>query len=170
MAYKRTLYRHPRSILSSLDEPLLDPKDGHGARSKFDVMVLKLWQLAQAGGKEGDAALYELLDIITDDDLATLKAARGKRQRVTYGGGAYKMRSLIAAMTRLRMISVETVAVPPERDGFSTVTERQKISVCEWFAAYAFERPGVCRSAVEGVCGWLADGGIQRPERSEGHD
>ena len=165
MPYKPKMTLLPRSILSPLHEPLFDPKDGHGARSSHDAMILTKWKAAKAGD---DGALADLLKIVVRENVAELKAAKGKEQWIRYGGGPYKIRSLIPPMTRLGMISSETVEVAPENSGHAIVTMRQKISLAPWFAEYAFEREGVKPEAVQAVVDWLADGGIQRPERWEG--
>ena len=166
MPYKKTYKLLPRSILSVLHEPVVDPRDGHGARSAHDIMILRKWNAAKKGD---DDELIDLVKHIVREDLTTLKAARKQRQFCRTGGGPYKIRTLIPAMVRLGMIKAETVEVPPERDGCVTVTSRKKITFETWFANYAFGRAGVDPKAVENAMSWLAEGGIQRPRRGEGH-
>src|SRR6476620_4514509 len=116
----------PRSILSSLHEPLVDPKDSHGARSKLDLIILRKWEAAKQGD---DEALVHLLKLIIRESLFELKKSRNKGQRIIHGGGSFKLRSLVPVMTRLGMITSQTVSVPPERDGYATVIERQQIQL-----------------------------------------
>ena len=164
MGYKFKDNLLPRSILSSIHEPVFDPKDGHGARSRLDVIILRKWNAAKQGD---DDELIDLVNYIVRADLAKLKAARKRRQTRVYGGGPMKIRSLIPVMKLLGAITTETVAVAPEFDGFPKVTTRKKIHFALWFEAYAFGRPGVDAKEVEGVRDWLAKGGIQRPHRGE---
>ena len=71
----------PRSILSSLHEPLVDPKDGHGARSKHDLIILRKWEAAKQGD---DEALIHLLKLIIRESLFELKGARKRGQRSSF--------------------------------------------------------------------------------------
>jgi hypothetical protein len=167
MAYKTTYELLPRSILSVLHEPIVDPRDGHGARSVHDIMILRKWNAAKRG--DGDE-LIDLIKHIVREDLTTLKSARKQRQICRIGGGPYKIRTLIPVMVRLGMIKVETIEVSPERDGHLMVNSRQRITLEPWFASHAFERDGVDPQAIDQAKTWLANGGIQRPRRGEGHD
>lgn len=167
MAYKTRYHLLPRSILSVLHEPVVDPKDGHGARSAHDIIILRKWKAAKAGD---DDELIDLVNFIVREDLTTLKAARKQRQVCTIGGGPLKIRTLIPAARALGMITAELVEVPPEDDGRATVTSRQAITFSGWFASYAFERNGVDPAAVEDAKAWLAKGGIHRPLRGEIYD
>lgn len=163
--YKEEVVRPvPRSILASLHEPLLDPKDGHGARSARDVMILQQWQAARKGD---DNELMELVKLIVREDLVKLKAARGSRQANVIGGVQAKMRSLLPVMSLLKMVDVEKVKVAPEYDGYCTVTLRDKVRFKEWFEEYALGRAGVDKTVVADVRKWQAEGGIQRPYRGE---
>lgn len=164
MAYTTRYNLLPRSILSVLHEPVVDPKDGHGARSVHDVMILRKWKAATQGN---DDALIDLVCIIVRENLSTLRAARKQRQVRTIGG-TLKVRTLIPAAQVLGMITAETVEVPAEWDGRIEVTSRQAVTFAPWFAAHAFVRKGVDPVAVEDAKIWLANGGIQRPRRGEG--
>lgn len=161
---KTTWHPLPRSVLSSLNELLLDPKDGHGARSMRDVMILQKWKAAQEGD---DDALIHLLKLIIRENHAQLKAARHTRQFVTVAGGRVQMRSLVPVMTVLRMISVENVGVPREYDGCFQVTSRRKIIFEDWLEHHAFDRNGLDPILVDKVRRWIALGAIQRPFRGE---
>lgn len=167
MPYKTTYKLLPRSILSVLHEPIVDPRDGHGARSAHDIIMLRKWKAAREGD---DDQLIDLVNHIVREDLTKLKGARKQRQFRYVGGGPIKIRSLIPPMRTLGMIKAETVEVPPERDGHVMVTSRQAITFEPWFATHAFERDGVDLNAVSDAKKWLADGGIQRPRRGEPHD
>lgn len=166
MAYKTTHDLLPRSTLEVLHEPVVDPRDGHGARSAHDLIILRKWKAAREGD---DEALMDLVKHIAREDLAKLKGARKQRQwrRI---GAAVKIRSSIPVMVLLGMIQVEVVEVPAERDGHAMVTSRKAVTFTEWFANYAFERSGVDPRAVDEAKTWLANGGIQRPRRGEPHD
>jgi hypothetical protein len=166
MAYTTKYKLHPRSVLSVLHEPLVDPRDGHGARSAHDIIMLRKWKAAMGGD---DEALLDLVNYIVRENLSTLKSARKQRQVRTIGG-TLKIRTLIPAAKVLGMITAEVVEVAPERDGRIEVTSRQAITFRQWFATHAFEREGVDPAAVEHAKAWLAKGGIQRPRRGEGHD
>lgn len=164
MALRTTYKRLPRSTLSVLHDPIVDPRDGHGAGSAHDIFILRKWAAAQKGD---DDALIDLIKHIVREDLTKLKAARNQCEMRIVGGEPYKIRTLMVVMALLRMIKVETTEVPPERDGFVTVTSRKKITFEPWFANYAFERKGVDPQAVSHAKKWLDDGGIQRPRRGE---
>lgn len=176
--YNGSTFR-PRSVLASLHEPLLDPKDGHGARSWRDVMILQKWEAARKGD---DQALIDLVKHIVDENLAELKAAKTGKRVARFGPGKsakpgtrsgdpqMKIRSLVPVMSLLRMISVETVTVTSERDGFAEVTRRQKIRFDAWFKEYALGRAGLDPKIVEGVQDWIDRGAIQRPYRGECQD
>lgn len=153
----------PTSIMGSMHEPLFNPRDGHGARSTRDVMILMQWQAARRGD---DDALRSLVKLIVDEDLAKLRG-HYKTTYVQKRWGEVEIRSLAPVMALLGMISVETVSVPPERDGYTTTSRRQKISFEAWFEDFAFDRKGVDPKAIEGTRDWLARGGIQRPYRGE---
>jgi hypothetical protein len=167
MAYKTKYKLLPRSILSVLREPVFDPKDGHGARSAHDVLILRKWKAAREGD---DQALIELVKHIVREDLTMLKAARKQEQLRTTGPGFLKIRTLIPAAKVLGMITTKTVEVPVEWDGRIQVTSRQAITFSDWFAKYAFGRKAVNPAAVEYATEWLANGGIQRPWRGEVDD
>lgn len=166
MAYKTTYELLPRSILSVLHEPIVDPRDGHGARSAHDIMILRKWNAAKRGD---DDELIDLVKHIVREDLTTLKAARKQRQ-VRRIIGHMKIRTLIPVMMRLGMVKVESIEVQPEWDGYPTVTSRQAITLAPWFADHAFGRDGVDQKAIENAKSWLAQGGIQRPYRGEVYD
>lgn len=165
MPYKTRYRLLPRPILSVLHEPLVDPRDGHGARSTHDIMILRLWKAARAGD---DGALVDLVKHIVREDLSTLRAARKERQwRVEEC--TVKVRTLIPAAKALGMVTTEKVEVPPEWDGPNQVTTRQAITFVPWFADHAFKRERVSAAAVDYAKAWLASGGIHRPYRGEGH-
>jgi hypothetical protein len=149
----------PRSVLSLLHEPLLDPKDGHGARSARDVMILQKWKAAREGD---DEALADLVKLVFKENLAELKAARGAYRHIVVGRRQMKMRSLVPVMSLLKMVTVETIEVPPQKEGYATVTRRKRIPFEDWFEVYALERDGLDQRVVEGVRQWIADGSVQR--------
>ena len=154
----------PRSILASLREPLLDPKDGHGARSARDIVILRKWAMAMKGD---DDELLELLPLVFRENLAALKGARDTLRYIRRGVNNVQIRSVLPVMTLLGMIRAETVTVPPERDGFAEVTSRQKITFEDWFEEYALGREGLNEKTVADVRDWIARGAIQRPFRGE---
>ena len=163
--FKKSIDRpFPRSVLSSLHEPMLDPKDGHGARSERDVMILQMWKAARKGD---DDILCALVELIVRESLTELKDARSTRRYIMLPGGNLRMRSLVPVMVMLGLISAEEVTVPPERDGYAEVTSLRKIMFADWFEDYAFNRPGVDPKVVEGVRGWIARGALQRPFRGD---
>ena len=167
MAYKTRYELLPRSILSVLREPVVDPKDGHGARSAHDIMILRKWKAAR---ERDDDALIELVKHIVREDLTTLQSARKRKQICRTGPGFLKIRTVIPVAKVLGMITTKTVEVPLEWDGRVQVTSREAINFSDWFTKYAFEREGVDPEAVEYATTWLAEGGIQRPWRGEVDD
>ncbi len=165
--YKKTSYRPlPRSILSALHEPLFDPRDGHGARSAHDVMILQQWRAATKGD---DEALIALLKLIVRENASQLNAARNTEQLISLPG-RMEIRSIGPAMAALGMVTIETIDVPPEFDGANPTTTRKKIVFEDWFEEYAFGREGVDPAVVERVRDWIARGSIHRPDRGDMND
>ena len=67
MGYKFKDNLLPRSILSSIHEPVFDPKDGHGARSRLDVIILRKWNAAKQGDDDELIDLvFEMIEIFLD--------------------------------------------------------------------------------------------------------
>lgn len=160
---KRSSKELPRSVLSFMGEPMVDPRDGHGARSARDLMILSKWK---AFIKDRDrSALIDLINLAGAHDELKLKAARNTEVIVTQGRTHFEFRALEPAMLLLGMATVEDIEVAPERDGYRTVTKRKRIPFEEWFAKYALERPDVDPAVVKGVREWIENGSIQRPSR-----
>ena len=149
----------PRSVLSPLDEPLFDPKDGHGARSWRDVLILRQWKAAVEGD---DEALADLASLVVKENLAELRRARGTTRVIGGKVRRQQIRTLIPAMEVLGMIKTETIEVAPERDKNATVTKRKRILFEERFLDYVFGREGLDPGCVAEAREWIANGAIQR--------
>jgi hypothetical protein len=145
-----------------MNEPLIDPRDGHGARSASDVILLNKWNLAL---KQDRRAIIELVNLAGAHSQRKLKEARDTCVVTPCGIERFELRALAPAMTALGIAKVEEIEVPPERDGFRTVTTRKRIILEERFIDYALGRPGVDPKVVDGVRKWIAAGSIQRPCR-----
>jgi len=168
--YKATDKPLARSILSSLHEPLYDLKDGRGAPTPHDVLILRKWASARNGGPDAKRALMDLLKFIFDENFAELKSGRQFQIRRRFGTSRLQTWSIIPAMALLKLVTVETVEVAPERDGHATVRERKKVLFTDWFDEYALGRKGISPDAVARVRAWQDCGSIQRPYRIHGED
>ena len=156
----------PRSILSSLHEPLIDPRDGHGARSMRDVMILQKWNAAKKGD---DDELVTLLRLIIGENLSQLRAAK-RSKRIIALPARMEIRSVAPAMAALRMVTIETIEVEPEFDGANPATTRKKIIFEDWFEDYALGREGVDPKIVQHVRDWIARGSIHEPDTGDEND
>lgn len=155
-------FHHPRSALEPLDEPFIDPGDGHGVYSAGGVLMLKEWKAAMKGEKK---ALHSMLKRIARRNKKALNNAVGQPQW-SRQWNQVDWPTLVPVLCLLGIVRFERL--PDDVVAFSGGAPKARVIVEDWVSEFVAEHPQCPPEAVAVIEEWVANGSIhQRPHSEE---
>lgn len=138
---------------------IMDPRDGHGARSWHDVIILQMFREAMKGD---EAALVGLLhEIASDHQRSKKKRKTSPDNDLEWIEDQYAMRPLAPVMEVLGMITITNTV--DEHSGKAA----DRVTLTDWFAEFVSLLSEVDQQCLEEVRTWLNTGGHQFYEQPE---